>query len=242
MGSLNFGSFANVNAVSTSKRTLKPYGSYLVKFEGAEIISGSKKDDPTATYQAIDLKFEGEEGVFNKRVFFPKDSDGERPKFKNSETGHEYERPSNFENTMYLMIQLLQVLNPAGAEKFQMAIPKAKDFAQLAEVFVKLVNVKKGNELYIKLVGRNSDGTIYAELPNCVGLNKQNELFPINAFSLKDDFKWSNYEMQEKAKYESAKPSAPKPKNNDPLGVEDNNSSSSGEMSTDELLDELGGL
>lgn len=242
MGNLNFGSFANVNAVSTSKRTLKPYGSYLVKFDGAEIISGAKKDDPSVTYQAIDLKFDGEEGVFNKRVFFPKDTDGERPKFKNSETGHEYERPSNFENTMYLMIQLLQVLNPAGAEKFQMAIPKAKDFAQLAEVFVKLINVKKGNELYIKLVGRNSDGTIYAELPNCVGLNKQNELFPINAFSLKDDFKWSNYEVQEKTKYENAKPTATTSKMKDPLAVADEKPADDGGMNTDDLLNELGGL
>lgn len=242
MSSLNFGSFANVNAVSTSKRTCKPYGSYLVKFEGAEIISGTKKDDPSVTYQAIDLKFEGEEGVYSKRVFFPKDGDGDRPKFKNSETGHEYERPSNLENTMYLMIQLLQVLNPAGAEKFQAAIPKAKDFAQLAEVFVKLINVKKGSELYIKLIGRNYEGNIYAELPNCAGLNKQNELFPINAFSLKDDFKWTNYEIQEKEKYEKAKPTTPKTKVADPLAPVGTEPADNGGMSTDELLDELGGL
>ena len=204
--SFDFGSFSSANAVSTSKRSLKPYGSYKVNFNGVELTTVAKKDDPNITFQVIDIHFEGEEGVFNQRIFYPsRPEDSQRPTYTNA-NGHEYQRPSRMEEAMYNMLQLLQVLTPEGADKFKANISKCKTFDDAAKLFEKLVNTKKEAEMYIKLTGRNSNGTIYAQLPSPIGLNKSNEIFPVNVFSLKDDFNWSAYELQQKKAYESAKP------------------------------------
>lgn len=230
--SFNFGSFANANAVNTSAKVLKPYNSYKVKFEGAEIKTVAKKDDPSTTYDTIQLHFEGEDGVFNPSIFFPsKPEDNERPTFQNA-NGHDYQRPSRMEDTMYLLLQSLTVLDPEGAEKFKANVGKAKSFMDVAKMYTQLINVKKGEELYIKLTGRNNNGTTYAQFPNCVGLNKEGELFPVNVMSKKDDFRWSSYELQQKAAYENAKPT--NMITSDPLGIDSHGSED--EIDFDNLL------
>lgn len=204
--SFNFGSFSNATAVSSAKRQLKPYDIYQVKFNGAELKTLDKKDDPNTKFETIQLHFEGEEGIFEPNIFYPsREQDAERPTYQNS-NGHDYQRPSVLENTMYTLLQLLTVLDEEGAEKFKANVGKAKSFADVAKMFVTLADKKKGTDMYIKLGGRNSNGTVYAQLPNAVGLAKSGELFPVNIFSLTNTLALSSYELQQQTAYKNAKP------------------------------------
>ncbi len=208
----NLGSFSNATVVNTSKPQLKPYGSYKVKITDIKIETVTKKDN-SKSWETIKIYFEGEQGNYTHTIFFPNLTEGSedvtRPKLTNDD-GHEYERPSALENTMYLILQILTVINPVGADKFKKILPQAKDFKQLADVFIKLVNEKKSKEVWIKLIGRNSKGSIYATLPSCIGLNKADELFPINVISTEDNFNWSAYELDKQKEYLNAKPTTMK--------------------------------
>lgn len=205
MSEFNFGSFSTTSAVNTSKPQLKPYNSYKVKYAGASIQHTPGKKDPSKVWDILKVRFEGEDGYYEESVFFLNEEDKKRPVFKNAE-GHEYERPSRFENTMTLLIQLATVLNPEAAKKFQATLPKCKSFEDVANVFIKVLEKEKDKELYIKLLGRTSNGAVYASLPACCGLSREGERFPINVFSLKDDFNWSSYELQKQTEYRNAKP------------------------------------
>ena len=134
-----------------------------------------------------------------------------------------------------MMLQMLTVVNPAGADKFKAVLPQAKSFDTLADAFVKLMTAKKNAEVYIKLVGRNSNGSVYATLPSCVGLNKSGEIFSVNVISKDDNFTWSTYENQKRNEYLNAKPTTMAPTN-----VSSDNSSTntdSDEIDIDSLLD-----
>lgn len=209
MSEFNFGSFSTTSAVNTSKPQLKPYDSYKVKYAGASIQHTPGKKDPTKVWDILKIRFEGEDGYYEESVFFLNEEDKKRPVYKNAE-GHEYERPSRFENTMTLLIQLATVLNPEAAKKFQATLPKCKSFEDVANVFIKVLEKEQNKELYIKLLGRTSNGAVYATLPACCGLNKEGERFPINVFSQKDDFNWSAYELQKQNEYRNAKPTTMK--------------------------------
>lgn len=204
MSEFNFGSFSTTSAVSTSKSQLKPYNTYKVKYAGAKVEHIAGKKDPSKVWDILKIRFEGEEGYYEESVFFLTPEDKNRPEYENRE-GHKYNKPSRFENTMMLLIQLITVLNEESAKKFQAILPKCKSFDDVATSFIKVLEKEQNKELYIKLLGRNNNGSVYAALPACCGL-KDDELFPVNVFSLKDDFKWTSYELQKQSEYQNAKP------------------------------------
>ena len=142
MSEFSFSSFSNVSAVSTSKSQLKPYNSYKVKYAGSKIEHVQGKKDVDKVWDILKIRFEGEEGYYEESVFFLNDNDKERPKYKNAE-GHEYERPSRFENTMTLLIQLASVLNEESAKKFQSVLPKCRSFEDVANSFIKVLEKEK---------------------------------------------------------------------------------------------------
>jgi hypothetical protein len=72
------------------------------------------------------------------------------------------------------------------------------------DLIIKALTDKKDVKTNLKLVGRNVNGTVYAQLPNACGLNKEGEIFPTN-FIGKDLF-FSNYEQQQADQYKNAKP------------------------------------
>ena len=109
---------------------------------------------------------------------------------------------------MTLLIQLATVLNPESAKKFQGVLPKCKSFDDVATSFIKVLEKEQGKEIYIKLLGRNNNGSVYATLPNCCGLTRDGERFPINVFSNEDNFNWSAYELQKQSEYKNAKPTS----------------------------------
>lgn len=245
MATIDFSSLQNVKVTLNSAR-LKPWSTYKVKFVGLEEESFKGKKDPNAVFKALKLSFEGDEGVFDKRVFYVNEEGASRKVYKNNE-GHEYERPSNFENTMIMFIQLLMVFNETSAQAFHEYINKVlavkapfdSKFEKIIEKFKSLLNPEKGKTLYIKLNARNVDGSVYAELPSACGL-KDGQLFSTKIFSSKDDFTWTSYEKQQRDAYLKATPtdmSKVKPASKSDDTIEDNEDLET--INTESLLDDL---
>lgn len=206
----NFGNLSNQNFTSTSTQHLRPYGIYNVTLTKIEktVLKGSK--DPNATYPVVALEFTGcgeDKGVFTTNLFIPdikKEEDTERPKYQNAE-GHEYNRPSRMENFQFTLMQIVHAINPAGEEKIKANASKIKSVDQFIDLVIKAV-ANKGTSTYLKLVGRNSNGVTYADLPRACGLNKAGEIFPTNFIGEEDSLYFSNYELTQQKKYKEAKP------------------------------------
>ena len=203
----NFNSLENTSFTSTSGQYLRPYDIYkvnLTKIEKTEL-KGSK--DPNATYPIIALEFTGcgdNKGVFTTNLFIPtSEQDMERPTFKNNE-GHEYNRPSRFENFQFTLMQIVHALNPAGEEKIKANASKIKSIDQFIDLIIKALTGKEKVETELKLVGRNNNGTVYAALPQACGLNKAGEVFPVNFIG--ENLFFTNYELTQQKNYQNAKP------------------------------------
>lgn len=203
----NFNSLENTSFTSTAGQYLRPYDIYkvnLTKIEKTEL-KGSK--DPNVTYPIVALEFTGcgdNKGVFTTNLFIPtSDQDMERPTFKNKE-GHEYQRPSHFENFQFTLMQIVHALNPTGEEKIKANASKIKSIDQFIDLIIKALVGKEKVETELKLVGRNNNGTVYAALPAACGLNKSGEVFPVNFIG--DNLFFTNYELTQQKNYQNAKP------------------------------------
>lgn len=205
---MNFNFDQEQSYVASSQQYLKAYTINEVTLTKIEktTLQGSK--DPNASYDVIALEFTGTDknpGIFSTNLFIPSsDEDAKRPTFKNAQ-GHEYERPSRAENFQYTLMQLMQVLNPEGAKA---ALAKLQGKNVSVDTFIQLVigTIKKkpNAKTNLKLIGRNVNGTVYAQLPNACGLNKEGKLFPINFVG--DTLFFSAYEEQQSKAVKDAKP------------------------------------
>lgn len=205
----NFSNLSEQNFTSAAGSYLRPYGIYkvtLTKIEKTEL-KGAK--DPNAVYPIVALEFTGNgeddsKGVFTTNLFIPtSEQDMERPTFKNNE-GHEYQRPSRFENFQFTLMQIVHALNPEGEEKIKANASKIKTIDQFIDLIIKALNGKNNVVTELKLVGRNNNGTVYAALPNACGLNKAGEVFPVNFIG--SNLSFTNYEMTQMKQYKEAKP------------------------------------
>lgn len=204
MSEFNFGSLATTQATSNVQQRLKPWGIYPVKFAGArkETIQGKK--DPSATYEILKVRFDGEDGYYEESIFYPKDGDDQRPTYT-SKDGHEYQGASSFDRTMTFIAQVAEVLNPEGFRKMQEASSKFKSFDDVVKAFITITDKVKGKETKLKLVGRTQNGNVVAALPKFVAVNKNGEKFTCDNF-LGDKLFFSAYEETKKAEYLNAKP------------------------------------
>ena len=203
----NFSNLSEQNFTSNAGTYLRPYDIYKVNLTKIEktTLKGSK--DPNAEYPVISLEFTGtgdSKGTFNTNLFIPTtDDDMKRPVYQNNE-GHEYERPSRFENFQFTLMQIVHALNPTGEEKIKANASKIKTIDQFIDLVIKSLNGKNNIETNLKLVGRNNNGTVYAALPNACGLNKAGEVFPVNFIG--DNLFFTNYELTQQKNYQNAKP------------------------------------
>ena len=218
----NFNNLKDTSFVSNSGQHLKPYNIYkvnLTKIEKSEL-KGSK--DPNAVYPIVTLEFTGcgeDKGVFTKNLFIPTtEDDNKRSTYKNA-NGHEYERPSRLENFQYTLMQIVHVLNPTGEEKIKANASKITTVDQFIDLIIKALAGKNKIETNLKLVGRNNNGVVYAELPNACGLTKEGQIFATNFIG--DNLFFSNYELQQQKAYQNAKPTAMPKVENNPDEVED---------------------
>ena len=115
---------------------------------------------------------------------------------------------------MAVVKQTAQVLNPAGFEKMQAASSKFKSFDDVAKALITITEKVKGTETKLKLIGRNRDGKVVADIPRIVGINKQGESF-ISDNYIGDKLFFSDYEEGERQKYLKAKPT--EMKSEDPI-------------------------
>ena len=203
----NFNSIAEQNYTSNAGAYLRPYDIYTVNLTKIEktILKGSK--DPNAEYPVVTLEFTGtgdNKGTFTTNLFIPTtEQDMERPTFENAQ-GHEYQRPSRFENFQFTLMQIVHALNPTGEEKIKANASKIKSIDQFIDLVIKALAGKNNVETSLKLVGRNNNGTIYAALPAACGLNKAGEVFPVNFIG--DNLFFTNYELTQQKQYQNAKP------------------------------------
>lgn len=203
---MNF-NFSSIQPTTTN-RSLKPYTITKVKFAGCSVQDIVGKKDPSKTYKTLVTRFESEFGNYEEHTFFPNDKSAERPTFTNQQ-GHEYQRPSNWEQLQGFIAQLIDVIGGQEAiEKFKKVSEKFTSFDDVCKVLVKLTDPHKGEEFYLKLTGRNSNGTVYARIPNIMALNKKGELFTADNFISKQEgvLGFSAYEEQQKNAVAQAKP------------------------------------
>lgn len=207
----NFGISAD-SAVRNTRRPLTPWNIHDVKFMGCEIKEFDGKKDTTAHYKVLAINFENEDGYFSVTQFFPKAGDDERREF-DSKNGGKIIMPSNFETLMAVVKQTAQVLNPVGFEKMQAASSKFRSFDDVAKALIQITNSVKGTKTKLKLIGRNRDGKVVADIPRIVGINKEGVAF-ISDNYIGDKLFFSDYEETQRSKFINATPTEMP---NDPL-------------------------
>lgn len=216
----NFGISAD-SAIKNTRRPLSPWNIHTVKFTGCEIREFDGKKDPSAHYKVLAINFENEDGYFSVTNFFPKDGDNERKEF-DSKNGGKIVMPSNFEVLMAIVKQTAQVLTPSGFEKMQAASAKFKSFDDVAKALITITDKVKGNETKLKLIGKNRDGKVVADIPRIVGINKQGEAF-ISDNYIGDKLFFSDYEETQRANYSKAAPTQMPSEIAEDVKVEDSN-------------------
>lgn len=204
----NFSNLGNNSFVSEGPKYLRPYNIYEV------VLSSIKKDtlkgkDGTE-YSVVNIEFSGDDGIYTENLFVPtKDDDFKRR--TNPTSGAMY--PSSFEHFQYTLMQIVEVLNPTGAAKIKENGPKIKTLDQFVDLIIKALANVKNEKVFLKLVGRNVKGSVYAALPNSCVLAKdataETKPSPINFISRDKNargMEFSNYEMNQMKAYQNAKP------------------------------------
>lgn len=225
---LNFGLSAE-SAVRNTVRPLTPWKIHDVAFKGAEVRKFNGKKDPNAVYELLTFKYANEDGYYNVDLFFPKDGDDVRPEYPGA-NGGTITRASSFENTMAMIKQTVQILNPKGFDALQKASSKCTTFEQLANLVVKVLTPVVGKEIKIKLTGRNRDGKVVAQTPRILALNKDGEAFICDNY-IGDKLFWTKYEEDQVKDYEKAEPTDP-----EKASVDTVDTASTDELDLDSLL------
>ena len=209
----NFG-ISKESAVKTVRPQLKPWNIYDVKFMGCEVREFAGKKDPSVTYKVLDIKFENKEGYFTVTKFFPKAGDDVRREV-DAKNGGKRELASNFEELMNIVKQTAEVLTPEGFKKMSELSPKFKSFDDVAKTLIAVTDKVKGCETKIKLVGRNRDNRIVAEIPNITSVFDGVATITDNYIGSKLFF--SDYEESKRAEYLKSKPTDMKSSKSDAL-------------------------
>jgi hypothetical protein len=221
------------SAVKTIRPQLKPWNIYDVKFMGCEVREFAGKKDPSVSYKVLDIKFENEEGYFTVTKFFPKQGDDVRREV-DAKNGGKRELASNFEELMNIVKQTAEVLNPEGFKKMSELSSKFKSFDDVAKTLIKVTDSVKGCETKIKLVGRNRDNRVVAEIPNITGVFDGVATITDNYIGSKLFF--SDYEESKRAEYLKSKPTDMKSSKTDALTEVDDLPMDDSELDLDNLL------
>ena len=209
MSNFNFNSLGETSFVNENANYLKAYDIYPVNLTKIEKTTLKGKDG--TEYSVVALEFKGCEdnkGIFTTNLFIPhKDEDFERR--VNETSGAHY--PSSFEQFQYTLMQITQVINPAGAQKIIDNASKLKTIDDFIGLIIKALTGKDSVKVYLKLVGRVNNGVTYAALPSACVLSKEatadTKPSPLNFISLDESkLQFSNYELSQMKKYKEAKP------------------------------------
>lgn len=218
--SFNFGSLAETKPASTISY-LKPYTiNDNVTISEVNTKSGDTKDG--RKWKSLEIVYKNDEGVYRDSIFYLDENnprDWERQEVEMSNGGKRM-RPSSWENLKNKMASIGFAFFPDDFAKLQQVSGKVKSFEELMEYFKKMVEKNIGKvATSMKLVGRTSDGRVYATLPNCTGIAQATtaERAASNGVNVGDWYTWmispfgnnltfSDYEQGKANEYHNAKP------------------------------------
>lgn len=209
----NFDKLADKSFVQSGSTRLRPFDVYevsLIKIEKT-VLKGKNGTD----YNIIALEFKGEDGLHTENLFIPnKKEDFDRVTNTNGKL-----MPSSFERYEYTLLQLLEVIYPEGKKKIaakgealnKMEPIKASE--TFGEMVCKLLSDKTDVKFFLKLVGQLNNGSWYARIPNSCVMPKDatnaSDPSPITFISKEKNargMEFSNYELTQMKRYQSAKP------------------------------------
>ena len=218
----NFGSLANVKPASTTSY-LKAYTiNENVTIKSSEITSGTSATTGKP-WKCLKITFGNDEGIFTDSIFFIDDSDGSKDfdrKSYDMPNGGKRETPSAWENFEAKISAIGFAFFPDNFKKLQANANKFKNFEELMNYFKKMVDAAAGKTTTsMKLVGRNTNGRVFAALPNCLGIAqaKDQKRASENGVEIGQWYTWlqspfgdklsfSAYEMQQKNAIDNATP------------------------------------
>lgn len=220
MSGFNFSSFAQVKTQETASY-LKPYTiNENVTIKSTEIKEGTSASGNN--WKSLVITFGNDAGIYKDSTFFLDITD---PKVveRNSvdmPNGGQRQMPSRWEQTYYKLAAIGHAFAPNLIEKFNSIVSKCKTFDDFIKAYKAMLDKVIGkSSTNMKLVGRNSNGTVYATLPNCVGIAQANtdEKASSNNVNVGDWYTWlvspfgknlsfSAYEESKKNELTSAKP------------------------------------
>lgn len=216
----DFSSFSNVSEQNTTSY-LKPYSiNENVTIKSTAVKEGTTKDG--RPWKQLVITFGNDEGIYNDSTFYLDTND---PKVTergtvNMPNGGKRELPSRWEQTYTKLAVIARTFAPDLIVKFNENVGKCKTFEDFMKVYKSMIDKSIGKvSTTMKLVGRNNNGSVYATLPNCVGIAQANtqERANSNGVNVGDWYTWavypfgnnlsfSSYEATQKSNYENAKP------------------------------------
>lgn len=206
MSNFSFADLATTSFSNDAPQYLKPYDIYQVNLTKIEKSELNGKDGVTK-YPVMTLEFKGSgdnKGVFTQNIFIPvKDEDFVRN--ENSNTHNLM--PSRFDQFQYTLMQIVEAINPSGAQKIKDNASRLKTIDDFTKLVLKALTGKDTVDVYLKLVGQNTNGTVYARLPNACLIGKDGNISAVN-FINPDNTKlyFTNYEIGQMKSYKEAKP------------------------------------
>lgn len=216
---LNFGSLADTKPTSSNNAYLKPY----TINENVTIKSTDIKEGISAagnSWKCLEIVFGNEEGTYSDKIFWiNSEKDFERTEIEGSNGGKRV-LPSSWERTRDKMAAVGFAFFPEQFEKLKSVAGKAKSFDDIANAFKKMADAAiDKNPTKMKLVGKNSNGRVYATLPNCTGIAQAKDTKQAESNNVKigewytwtvtpfgDKLFFSSYEEQQRTNLENAKP------------------------------------
>lgn len=216
----SFDSFAQVKPANSTSY-LKPYTiNDNVTIKGTEIKEGVSSNGNH--WKSLVITFGNDEGIYNDSTFFLDINDPKVVERGSADmpNGGKRQMPSRWEQTRYKLAAIGYAFAPDLIEKFNSIVGKCKTFDDFIKAFKSVLDkVANKTTTSMKLVGRNSNGHVYATLPNCVGIAQANDekRAASNGVQVGDWYTWmvspfgpnlsfSSYEESKKSELASAKP------------------------------------
>lgn len=171
MSNFNFNSFASVKPANTTSY-LQPYTICdNVTIKSTSINEGTTSDGKT--WKSLVITFGNDDGIYNDSTFFLDINDPKvtERRIADMPSGGKREMPSTWEQTYYKLAAIGHAFASEYIDKFNSVVGKCKTFEEFIKAYKSMLDKVIGKTTTsMKLVGRNSNGHIYASLPNCVGI------------------------------------------------------------------------
>lgn len=249
--SFNFGNLSNVKPASTTSY-LKPYGIYKdVTIKSAEVREGTSSAGNA--WKSLNITFGNNEGIYSHSLFYfdEKDEKNWTRGTMDMPNGGKRELPSTAEELQNAIAAIGFTFFPEDFKKLQQVASKVQSTEQLMDYFKKFIDKNLGkNPTDMKLVGRNSNGRVYATFPKFTGIAqaKDEKRAAENNINVGDWYTWmvspfgqnltfSAYEQQKADEYHNAKPTTmDSDKTTDPVNDFDSPSKESEDIDFDSLI------